>query len=101
MGDNLGMAQLLAVTSLAMPLHMQFLNDILDIWKPGYQGRQEQERQEQERQERERQEQEEDEQEEDEMEKDETEEDDIEEELTDYIVVGPISNDIHKNTGAL
>ena len=35
------------------------------------------------------------------MEKDETEEDDIEEELTDYIVVGPVSNDIHKNTGAL
>ena len=96
MGDNLGMAQLLAVTSLAMPLHMQFLNDILDIWKPGYQERQEQERQDRERQERE-----EDEQEEDETEKDETEEDDIEEELTDYIVVGPISNDIHKNTGAL
>lgn len=86
MGDNLGMAQLLAVTSLAMPLHMQFLNDILDIWKPGYQERQEQERQERE---------------EDEMEENEMEEDDIEEELTDYIVVGPISNDIHKNTGAL
>lgn len=96
MGDNLGMAQLLAVTFLAIPLHMQFLNDILDIWKPGYQERQEQERQERERQERE-----EDEQEEDEQEEDETEEDDIEEELTDYIVVGPISNDIHKNTGAL
>lgn len=86
MGDNLGMAQLLAVTSLAMPLHMQFLNDILDIWKPGYQERQEQERQERE---------------EDETEENEMEEDDIEEELTDYIVVGPISNDIHKNTGAL
>ena len=86
MGDNLGIAQLLAVTSLAMPLHMQFLNDILDIWKPGYQERQEQERQERE---------------EDETEENEMEEDDIEEELTDYIVVGPISNDIHKNTGAL
>lgn len=60
-GDNLEMAQVLAVASLAMPLHMQFLYDIREIWKPNK----------------------------------------TEKVLTDYIVVGPISKDIHKDTGAL
>ena len=81
MGDNLGMEHKLAVnfvTSLCMTLHMQFLNDILAIWKPGHQVIQEQE--------------------EEEGEEEEEEEEEIK---TDYIVVGPINKDIHNDTGVL
>ena len=77
MDDNLGMAHKLAVdlvTSLCMTLYMQFLNDVLAIWKPGHQVIQEQEEEEEE------------------------EEEEIE---TDYIVVGPINKDIHNDTGTL
>ena len=88
MGDNLGMAHKLAVnfvTSLCMTLYMQFLNDVLAIWKPGHQEIQEQEGEEKEEEEGEG-----------------GEEEEGEEEIeTDYIVVGPINKDIHNDTGAL